>query len=104
MSTTTTKHRSTIELKGCRVNQVFHDTLDKLYASMERSEAPYSGQASLTVTKEGDVITTTKKRGDGLSDESHRILSELEVLAKDICKKGNDPSKVKTELELEKEI
>lgn len=98
------KHTSKISLKGCRHNMDFQKKVDELVASMEKDSSHNSGRAVIKVAREGDSIQTEAKKSEGLSDESVKIFNSLEILAHDICKKGGDPSKVKGEIEVEKEI
>jgi len=98
------KHTSKIALKGCRHSLDFQKKVEELIASMEKGDESIKAKVSIKVSRNGDSVKTKVKESEGLSDESVKIFNDLEEMAHDICKKGGDPSKVKGEIEVEKEI
>ena len=93
-----------VKFDGCRSEKRYSEQIELLILAMEKNKAPYAGFCKLTVIRDGDQITTKKKNTEGLDAECMKILDGLEVIAHDICKKGGDPGKVKTEVGVEKEI
>lgn len=95
-------HTSKIELKGCRLSIEFQNKIDELITSLEKenSDEQISVKASFKIAREGETIETKSKKSEGLGDASLKIFDELEMIAQDLCTKGNDPSKIKIKIGL----
>lgn len=93
-----------VELTNCTADDKYHAKLNEILSSMKKSEAPYKGSIELEVEKnDGEVEVSTKKL-ENISDEAMKLFNELLDMAQTISKSGKEPNKVKTQVEVEKEI
>ena len=93
-----------VEFIGCRYDEAFKAKINDMISSMEKNPAPYRGSFELEVTRTGDTISTATKNSEGLNEDEKRMLDALEEMAHAVSKKGGEPNKVKTEVEVEREI
>lgn len=97
-------YASRIEFKGCRYDLTFKSKVEELITDIESGGDKYHGTFDLEVEKNNGNVETITKKSTGLSDNGLKILEQLETMAQDICKKGGEPSKVKAEVEVEREL
>ena len=92
-----------VRAKNCEITEEFDLLVKELFEDMLRQPAPYHGKAELEVEKDDGTVKVDAQTS-GLTDRQATIFDELEVLAAEIAKGGRDPNKVKTEVEVEKEL
>lgn len=100
----TTNHKTKIQFVNCDANPSYRAKIDELITSMERNIAPYSGTIDLEVEKRNGKVTTTNNVTSGLNDDQKRIYSSIVEMATESCESGKEPNRVKTQIEVEKEL
>ena len=99
-----TRHKIKIQYTGCEIGKEYRAKVDELIASMEKKDGAYRSSISLIVRKKKGVVTTKAKDAININESEKLILDSLEKMALESSKNGKEPNKIKTEVEVEKEL
>lgn len=97
-------HKIKLQFIGCDSTDGYRAAVDKLILSMDNKDGAYTSSFTLVVRKKDGEVSTKTKELVNLTDEELKMVDALETLAQSISKGGKEPNKVRTQVEVQKEI
>ena len=94
----------TLEFIDCPYNEKLKSKITELIKAIESTGGNISAKYDLEVSRRDDGSISSVKTHSGLNADQEKFLAEVEEFAKDAAKNGGGKSKIKNEVEVERDV